>query len=76
MLAAHVHPLRVPGTSTFPTTGLSHLAALLLRLAERAARAWCAVTGHSLAYRFEPGRVSLHCLDCGHTTSGWSTNRA
>ncbi len=71
---AHVHPNVAPA----PIAGsvLNSLAARVTALPVAAAewllQAFCGLSGHSLAYHFEPNHVSLHCLSCGHTTPGWT----
>ena len=32
----------------------------------------CMVTGHTTVLHFEPRRLALRCIDCGHETPGWS----
>jgi len=32
----------------------------------------CGVGGHAMMMRFEPGRLSLHCHECGEQTPGWA----
>jgi len=32
----------------------------------------CMVTGHTTVLHFEPRRLALRCVDCGHETPGWS----
>lgn len=39
---------------------------------DRAFQVWCGLCGHTHAYHFEPTRTSLHCLNCGHQTPGWT----
>jgi LSD1 subclass zinc finger protein len=34
-------------------------------------RALCAVRGHDMLLRYEPGRLSLRCASCGAETPGW-----
>jgi hypothetical protein len=36
----------------------------------------CGIHGHDFVLRFEPNRLSLQCVNCGHETSGWSMRRA
>ena len=38
-------------------------------------RRWCAMRGHDLILQFEPGRVSLRCVDCGWKSAGWMIDR-
>ena len=51
-----------------------------LASAFRAARTWgreaaCGLGGHAMILRVEPGRISLHCMECGHNTPGWRVGR-
>lgn len=34
-------------------------------------RLLCRLRGHEMTMRFEPNRLSLHCLECGAGTPGW-----
>jgi hypothetical protein len=34
-------------------------------------RTRCALGGHAMMLRFEPGRLSLRCQSCGAQTPGW-----
>jgi hypothetical protein len=34
-------------------------------------RLTCAVMGHQTVLHFEPRRLALRCIDCGHETPGW-----
>ena len=34
-------------------------------------RLLCRLRGHEMTMRFEPNRLSLHCLECGACTQGW-----
>ena len=34
-------------------------------------RTLCAVRGHDMQLRYEPGRLSLRCPTCGAETPGW-----
>jgi hypothetical protein len=78
MFVAHAEHLRsLPPTSRF----LHHLGPRALAFAtiavERLFQAICGLGGHTLVTRFEPTRMSLHCLHCGHNTPGWTIgNRA
>jgi hypothetical protein len=38
-------------------------------------RRLCRIRGHDLLLHFEPGRVSLRCVDCGWDSSGWMVER-
>ena len=35
----------------------------------------CAWHGHEMLLQFEPGRIRLCCMNCGHQTPGWSVQR-
>ena len=39
---------------------------------ERVQRAICGLRGHETVLHFEPHRLSLRCLSCGHESIGWS----
>ena len=39
-------------------------------------RGLCAIGGHDLFLHFEPGRLSLRCVDCGWESSGWTIDRS
>ena len=38
-------------------------------------RRFCATRGHDLILQFEPGRLSLRCVDCGWESAGWMIDR-
>jgi len=38
-------------------------------------RGLCALGGHDLFLHYEPGRLSLQCVDCGWESSGWTIER-
>ena len=73
MLAAHVHHIPpVAATDSLWNTGRARAAAAATNVAEYLRRTVCGLSGHELAWHFEPNRVSLHCLSCGHETPGWT----
>jgi hypothetical protein len=39
---------------------------------QRVQRMMCGLHGHETVLHFEPHRLSLQCLRCGHETTGWS----
>jgi hypothetical protein len=39
--------------------------------AAKARHALCALHGHSMMLKTEPGRLYLRCLTCGAKTAGW-----
>jgi hypothetical protein len=41
------------------------------RIVGRVRQAVCALRGHEMVLRREPGRLSLQCLACGAQTRGW-----
>jgi hypothetical protein len=45
---------------------------MLVAAAERLAQALCGLGGHLHAMHFEANHMSLHCLNCGHHTPGWT----
>jgi hypothetical protein len=73
MFVAHAErlPSLAPAGKFFSSLG-SRLVALTVATADRAFQVACGLGGHTLALRFEPHRMSLHCLNCGHTTPGWT----
>ena len=73
MLATHAQPpaTTVP-TESRPGVLWARSAAVVLAAIEWLSQTVCGISGHRLAFRFEPNRMSLHCLDCGHTTPGWT----
>jgi hypothetical protein len=44
----------------------------MTRILQRVQRMICGLHGHETVLHFEPHRLSLRCLNCGHETSGWS----
>ena len=46
-----------------------HAAAVV---SDRVRQAWCGLGGHAMMMHFEPRRLSLKCMSCGHTTPGWA----
>ena len=39
---------------------------------DRLVCALCGLRGHAMVRHFEPARMSLLCLSCGHNTPGWT----
>jgi hypothetical protein len=39
---------------------------------QRVQRMMCGLRGHETVRHFEPHRLSLQCISCGHETTGWS----
>jgi hypothetical protein len=39
-------------------------------------RLMCLVRGHEMVRYFEPRRMALRCLSCGHQTPGWTIGDA
>ncbi len=77
MPATHVHPL--PWTRE-SAPGLLGTVWALARERAIAGAAWlrrvrCGLGGHAMMLQFEPGRLSLHCNDCGERTPGWEIGR-
>ena len=68
MFAASAHRIDWPRIeATFPR------ALTVVRLALLRSRQFlCALSGHEMVLRFEPERLSLHCLECGAATRGWT----
>ena len=69
MLAARAECMST-GSPIFPLFGT-------LRGRFTAAAVWlreacCGLGGHAMMLRFEPKRISLQCLSCGHNTPGWT----
>ena len=76
MLATHAQPMPATAQTAHTLTALlSRLLAVAIVVTDRLAQALCGLGGHSLAFRFEPTRMSLHCLNCGHNTPGWAIDR-
>ncbi len=73
MLATHAHPLPTTVPAENRLSGLwARATAVALAAIEWLSQTACGIGGHRLVYHFEPNRMSLHCLDCGHTTPGWT----
>ncbi len=75
MLVAHAE--RMPSTTSSPAGADalgSRLTTVLVAAAEWVFQSVCGLSGHNLAWHFERNRVSLHCLNCGHKTPGWTVN--
>ena len=73
MLAAQVD--RVPPTgfaAAALTTFWARAADEAALAADRLRRARCGLGGHAMMLHFEPNRISLECMSCGHQTPGWS----
>ncbi len=73
MFVAHAElmPPAVPA-SGFPHALWSRAGTVALVAVERLSQAVCGLAGHTHALQFEPTRMSLHCLNCGHNTPGWT----
>jgi hypothetical protein len=41
------------------------------RVLDSLREAYCAMHGHDSLMQFEPGRLCLKCVSCGHETPGW-----
>ena len=54
-----------------PPDRVSRLALLVAWLQSIYRRLTCAVMGHQTILHFEPRRLALRCIDCGHETPGW-----
>ena len=73
MLVSHADPMpAVPSTGAFLNTLWPRAGAMAIAAAEGLLQARCGLGGHTMAMRFEKSRVSLHCLNCGHNTPGWT----
>jgi hypothetical protein len=77
MSVAHAESLSPPAQ---PAGGV--LSALWTRAREEAAvtadwlrRTGCGLRGHDMMLRFDPDRVSLACVSCGHNSPGWTVGR-
>ena len=44
----------------------------MTKLLERLREFACAMRGHETVLHFEPDRLALRCLSCGHQTPGWT----
>ena len=72
MLLSHAEPMPSP-TDAFLHALWPRASAMAIAAAEGLRQARCGLSGHDMAMRFEKTRMSLECLDCGHTTPGWTT---
>ena len=64
------------GRSAHHTPLLLLTLALLHGIVTFVDRVLCAVHGHAMVLRYEPGRLSLRCLHCGARTTGWIIREA
>lgn len=69
MIASYAHPF--PAQSTL-VSKVSRVTAVPMQVAGRVFQAVCGLGGHSMVHRFEPNRMFLECMSCGHTTPGWT----
>lgn len=67
--AAKAERISIPA-NTMPV--LAQLGDASYALAAWLRQASCGLTGHEMVRHFEPQRVSLQCLSCGHESPGWS----
>ena len=73
MLASHAESM-----PSAPPTGASLSGRWLwatvaaLSAIEGIRQALCGLGGHAMTLRLEKTRMSLHCMSCGHNTSGWT----
>jgi ribosomal protein S27E len=51
---------------------MSALVLLVARIQSMFRRLACAVMGHQTVMHFEPHRLALRCVECGHETPGWN----
>jgi Iron-sulfur cluster-binding domain len=58
-----------------PSERVSMLALLVLWILSSYRRLTCAVMGHRTILQFEPRRLALRCVECGHETPGWSIGK-
>jgi hypothetical protein len=68
MTAAKAERILIPAT----TPMLSQIGDASYAVAAWLRQARCGLTGHEMIRRFEPQRVSLQCLSCGHESPGWT----
>lgn len=74
MLVADVEPISSTGV---PARDLwialwSRFRAAAVITVDRLVCALCGFRGHAMVRHFEPARMSLVCLSCGHNTPGWT----
>jgi hypothetical protein len=43
---------------------------------DRVREIFCGIHGHEHLLQFQPDRMYLRCLSCGHESSGWELNEA
>ena len=44
------------------------------RVLDRVREIFCGIHGHEHLLQFQPDRMYLRCLSCGHESSGWELN--
>jgi hypothetical protein len=77
MLVAHAHPVPASARPGYSLNGFwLRVSAAAFAAAEWLTQSLCGLSGHNLAFHFEENHVSLHCLNCGHVTPGWTVGRA
>jgi hypothetical protein len=74
MLVADVEPISSTGVPTRDLwiTIWSRSRAAAVVAVDRLVCALCGLRGHAMVRHFEPARMSLVCLSCGHNTPGWT----
>ena len=73
MLVSDVEPMpSAAPTGAFLNALWPRASTMAMAAAEGLFQAGCGLGGHTMAMRFEKTRMSLQCLNCGHTTPGWT----
>jgi hypothetical protein len=65
-----VFPASTPGGGLLDTLKL-RVTGTRSSIAEWGRHTVCGLRGHAMLMHFEPTRLSLQCMSCGHTTPGW-----
>jgi len=67
------YPRAVPQQEGLAPAGHAHTAdGIGARVLERARQLICGLHGHDTLLQFEPDRMFLRCVSCGHETPGWA----
>jgi hypothetical protein len=74
MTVAHAQliPSAIASDESLLTRVGSHLAGASVVAVDWLRQTLCGLSGHDMLRRFEAKRLSLQCMSCGHTTSGWA----
>jgi hypothetical protein len=71
------YPHRVASRGRFETGNATHRATdgLTTRALNLAKQAFCGMHGHDSLVQFEPDRMFLRCVSCGHESPGWALDK-